>query len=153
GLVHTVTRPDFQARGCEWAGTNDTETFEFDSDGLLTKVTTARGRVEAIGYAADRLYPNSKKTTVTRYLDGAAMGATTLTSLFDFARRTGKPTLVQDPNGVQQLTERDSLGRPHLERLRTGPGLAAVLTLRQTTYSDTTTPFVDAIISRDVGVV
>ncbi|MFT3766700.1 MAG: polymorphic toxin-type HINT domain-containing protein [Minicystis sp.] len=150
GLLRTSSRPGFQATGCEWAGTDDTVTLEYDGDGLPRKTISARGRVETISYAADRLYADTKTTSVTRYVDGVVTGTTTLTGRFEFDRRTGKQTSIQDSNGTKLITLRDSLGRPRIELIGFA-GTSNVATLRETTYDDDDTPVIETTTHRDSG--
>ena len=150
GLLHTISRPGFQAAGCEWAGIDDTATLEYDDDGLPRKAISARGRVETITYAADRLYADTKRTNVTRYVDGVATGTTALIGKFDFDRRTGQQTSIEDSNGTKLTTLRDSLGRPQVERI-TFAGTSSVATLREIAYDDDDTPAVETTTYRDVG--
>lgn len=152
GLLHTSSRPDFQAAGCESAGTEDTVTLQYTPEGLPHQITTPRGMVDTTMYAADKLYPTQRQTSVTRYLDGAPVGATTLTSKVDFDRRTGVPLSVEDANGNRQKFESDSLGRPRRESIIAAATVASPGPLREMTYDDDTTPTVDIKSYRAPGV-
>ncbi len=151
GLISTEQRPGFQASGCEGAGTEDLIRYWYTKEGLLDRTEfTARGRVDKLVYGGDRLYPGVKRTTVTRYLDGRAVGTTKLSFQYGFDRRTGAPTKVTDPNRVTQTTTRDSLGR-ELSVSLAAPELSAV-TLRTTRYEDDTSPVADTVTYRQPGV-
>ena len=132
GLTLTVRRPSFQAPGCEAAGTDDTVTLAYDTDGLPKQITTARGQVEKTFYAADRLYVDHKQ---------AIVGATTFLSKFDFDRRTGAATFVQDLNGNKEYLQTDSFGRLRLHTRVPVGGAAQVI--GSVTYHDVALPVVD----------
>lgn len=152
GLLQSIQHPGFQAPSCESAGTDDTEQFEYAPEGLLSKTISAKGHIEELFYAPDRLYVEHREAMVTRYVDGVVSGATNLVVKSDFDRRTGKPTRTEDPNGKAQKTEYDSLGRPRKVYVPSPANVASPSVLTEYQYDDDTTPSVDTLQYRKSGV-